>query len=127
VNARRVVRRALPAVATLLLLAVAWGALSGGVGQFQRSHTAGQRIETVVQLACGLLSLLMIATAFPRRRRARAIRVAWVISLAATAGVSGLVWGPPSVAAAIGLTAATMLLAIATLWLLRAGSRETPD
>ena len=91
---RPVVRHILLAGWTLLLLALAWGALSGGLGQLPRSRTIGQQVETAVQLACGLLSLLTVCTCFWRRRWGPPVRTVWAISLVAAAGLSALVWGP---------------------------------
>lgn len=103
------------------LLIVAWATLSGGVRQYPRSGTLGQRVETGVQLACGLLSLLTVLTAFRLRRWGPGVRAGWAISLAASAGLSALVWGPPSPAVGLVFAAAMLLVAMAVLRLLRAG------
>ena len=108
-------------VALVCLLVVAWATLSGGFRQYPRSGTLGQRAETGVQIACGLLSLLTLLTAFRWRRWGPGIRAGWAISLAASAGLSSLFWGPPSVSVGLVFAAATLLLALAMLWLLRAG------
>ncbi|MGA2383885.1 MAG: hypothetical protein ABSD56_04920 [Bryobacteraceae bacterium] len=118
---RRVGRRILLALATLVLLAVAWGALSGAVRQIPRSRNLGQKLETVVQVACGLLSLLSVLTTFGWRPWASRVLAAWTVSLAAAAGLSALVWGPPSPVVALGLTAGTLLVALGVTRLLRAG------
>lgn len=65
---RPVVRRILLACATLLLITVAWGTLSGGLHQIPQSRTLGQKVETTAQLACRLLSLLSVLTCFRWRR-----------------------------------------------------------
>lgn len=118
---RAVERGFFVSLATLVLLVVAWGALSGGVRQFPRSDTAGQKIETAVQLACGLLSLLGVLTTFVWRRSASRILPAWAGSFAAAAGLSALVWGPPQPAVALGFAAGALLVALGILRLLRAG------
>lgn len=109
------------ACATLLLMTVAWMTLSGGLHQIPRSRTLGQRVETTVQLACGLLSLLSVLTSFWWRRWSRPVLAAWAISLAAAAGLSSLVWGPPSLIVGLVLAALSLLVALATMRLLRAG------
>jgi hypothetical protein len=88
-------RRSLLAGAVLFLIWLAWKALSGGLRQLPRSRTAGQKVETLVQFECGFLSLLVIVTTFRWRHCARPVQAAWEISLAAAAGLSALVWGPP--------------------------------
>ena len=91
----KLVRRGLLACAILFLLWLAWQALSGGFRQLSRSRTVGQKVETLTQIECGLLSLLAVLTCFHWRRWAAPIRSLWGISLAAAAGLSALVWGPP--------------------------------
>jgi hypothetical protein len=88
-------RRGLLVSAILFLVWLAWQALSGGFRQLPRSRTVGQKVETAAQLECGLLSLLVALTCFWRRRWAQPMRILWSITLAAAAGLSALVWGPP--------------------------------
>jgi hypothetical protein len=118
---RRVARGFCLALATLVLLVVAWGALSGAVRQFPRSDTFGQKIETALQLACGLLSLLSVLTTFVWRPSASRILPAWAGSFAAVAGLSALVWGPPQPGVALVFAGLALLVALAILRLLRAG------
>jgi cation transport ATPase len=118
---RRVVRWFLLGLATLVLLVVAWGALSGAVRQFPRSDTVAQKIETAVQLACGFLSLLGVLTTFVWQRSASRILPAWAASLAAAAGLSALVWGPPQPAVALLFAAVALLVALGVIRLLRKG------
>ena len=117
---RRAVRRMLQAGGTLLLLVVAWMALSGGVAQLPRAHALGQRLETVVQIACGVLSLLALLTSVWARGWGRAVRIAWIVSLMMTAGLSSLVWGSPSLMVGVLFAVVALLVARAILWLLRA-------
>jgi hypothetical protein len=108
----RLARRLLLACTTLLLLALAWGALAGGVRQMPYAETLGQRVETVVQIACGMLTLLVVLTCFAGRRWARAVRAAWAATLAGAAGMSALVWGPPMP----GIALLFALLALLVAW-----------
>lgn len=118
---RPVVRRILLASATLLLLVMAWATLSSGLDQIPRSHTIGQRVETTVQLACGLLSVLSVLTAFRWRRWGPPVRVAWAIALTTAAGLSSIVWGPPMLMPGLVFAAAAPLVALGVIRLLRAG------
>lgn len=120
-NPRPVVRRISLAVAMLFLLALAWQALAGGFGQIPRCYTIGQQLETIVQFICGLLSLLSVLTYFRWRRAGRPILVAWAISFTSTAGISSLVWGPPSLAVGLAFAAIALLLALGIIRLFRAG------
>jgi peptidoglycan/LPS O-acetylase OafA/YrhL len=120
-NRSLVVRRVLLAGATLLLIAVAWLALSGGLRQIPRSHTFGQRVETIMQLACGMLSVLSVLACFSWRRWSRQVLTAWATTLAASAGLSSLVWGPPDPIVGLVFAAGALLLALGIIRLLRAG------
>lgn len=112
--------RILLRVATVaLLLLLAWGAIAGGLRQLPASRTAGQGVETAVQLVCGFLTLLVVVTCFARREWARSARIAWAASLVTAAGLSPLVWGPPMPLVALLFAAAAALLALAVGWVLR--------
>ena len=119
---RAAVRRIPLAVAVLLLGVVAWVALAGGLRQIPRTHTFGQRFETAVQLACGILSVLTGLTRFCWRGWGPRVRAAWAVSLATAAGVSSLVWGPPSVPVGVAFAAGTLLVALGIVRLLGPGA-----
>jgi hypothetical protein len=115
----QVIRRILLACTMLLLLVLAWGALAGGLRQLPGSHTVGQRIETVVQLVCGILTLLVVLTCFGWRKWDRLVRIVWAVSLAMAAGLSSLVWGPPMPFIALLFAVGALLVAWAITWALR--------
>jgi len=119
---RPVVRRGLLVCAVLFLVWLAWQALSGGLRQYPRSRTVGQKVETVTQLECGLLSLLVVLTCFWRRRWAQPIRIIWSLTLAMTAGLSALVWGPPMPLIGALFVASALLVSRAILWALHTAS-----
>jgi len=108
-------RRILCAAAVLLLLALAWWTLAGGVRNVRQARSIGQQAETAIQLACGLLGAAVVVTRFRWRRPGRAVRIAWVVTLAAFIGLSALVWGPPFPLVALGFVAAALLIAWALL------------
>lgn len=120
-TSRPELRRFLVAGASLFLLAVAWVTLSGGLRQLPRSVTFGQQFETAVQLACGVLSLVSVVTSFRWRRWRMRVLTAWALSLSTAAGVSSLVWGPPSLSVGLIFGAGSLLLALAVIRMLRAG------
>jgi hypothetical protein len=122
----RQVQSGLLAGSMLFLMWLAWQALSGGFHQLPRSRTVGQKVETVVQIECGFLSLLVILTSFLWRRWAPLVRRLWSISLAITAGLSALVWGPPMPHIAALLAASALLVARAVLWILRTCLSDRP-
>lgn len=90
-----VLRHILLACTALSLCWFAWQALSGGVRQLARARSWGQKIETAVQLESGLLGFLVLLTSFLRSRWAIPLQQIWSVSLVVSAGLSGIVWGPP--------------------------------
>lgn len=94
------------------------------------SNTFGQQVETIIQIVCGLLSLLTIFTIFLWRSWAKPIRMAWTTSLVTTAALSSLVWGPPMPLIALTFGAVALLLALLIITALKRlsikpGSGET--
>jgi hypothetical protein len=110
--------------ATIILIVVAVGTLWGGIRQLARSETTGQRIETVIQLACGALSLLAVLTCYAVRRWASPVRIAWATSLGLAAGLSSVVWGPPMVLPALVFVGVALLGSFAVIWALRTATAE---
>jgi peptidoglycan/LPS O-acetylase OafA/YrhL len=95
VSQRLAWRRLLSACAALLLLALGWWTLTGGLHDVPQSRTIGQRVETMVRLACGLLSVATVVTRVRWGAWARRVRIAWAVTLAGFVGLSALVWGAP--------------------------------
>ena len=121
VNSRTIVPRVILTSAILLQLAIAWIALSGAFDQLPRCRTTGQQVETVVQVACGFLSILSAITCFAWKRWRRFVRTAWTISFVVTASLSSLVWGPPMLAVGLAISALAFLAARAIIWMMRTG------
>ncbi len=84
-----------------------------------RSLTIGQQIQTTVQLTCGLLSLVSAITCFYWKRLRRFVRIAWMFSFTAAAGLSSLVWGPPMLTVALVFAIVVFFMAIGIMRLLR--------
>ena len=115
------VRRSVLIGTILLLLAQAWVLISGGLNQISRSQAIGQAIETIVQIACGLLSLLIVINCFYWQKLRRSVRLVWLISLIMTAGISSVVWGPPMLIVGVIFAALAFLVGRAIIWLLQVG------
>ncbi|MHB1863894.1 MAG: hypothetical protein ACYCVL_13135 [Gemmatimonadaceae bacterium] len=113
------VKRIVLAGALVALAVVAWGTLAGALHQLSRAHSLGTRVETAVQLVASLLSILVVVTCFWQRRWARPLRTAWAVSLAITSGLSALVWGPPMFGVALLFAAATLLVALGFIRVVR--------
>ena len=120
-NIHPITRRIILISTMLLLLVVAWISLKGGFSQLPRSLTIGQKVETTVQIICGLLSLLNAVTCFYWRKLRRPIRNAWIISLTITAGMSSVVWGPPMITIGAVFAALAFFVAIGMIKLQKIG------
>jgi len=103
---------------------LAWGALSGAVRQFARSATVGQEVETAVQFACGVLSVLVVLTCFWWRPWAPAVRAVWAVALAAAVGLSALVWGPPMPLIGLVFAGGGLAVALGVIWTLQRAASD---
>ena len=120
-NINSFARRIILTGGILILIVMASVLFSGGLSQLSRSRTIGQITETYIQFTCGVLTLLSAFTCFYGKRWRHPIRTIWVITLMTTAGMSSLVWGPPMLIVGLAFTAGALLIALAIIWLLRAG------
>jgi hypothetical protein len=100
---------------------IAWMSITGGIKQLPHSLTIGQKVETILQLACGLLSLVTVITCFTWTRMRRTIRIAWSISLTLTAGISSVVWGPPMIFIGVVFALVALFVALIIIKLLKVG------
>lgn len=119
-------RRILLGIALLLLLAFAWLGLSGGVDDLPVSTTAGQKVQSVMQLVYGAFALLSAVTAFWGRRWAHLCRICWILSCALAAGLASVVWGGTTLAIGFLSGAAGAAMALGVSWLLELGARGLP-
>jgi hypothetical protein len=114
-------RRIFLAVAILLLLVLSWTGVSGGVRQIPQSRTLGRWTQTIAQLAYGILSLLCALTSFQGRRWRALILTCWVVSVTIAAGFAAVVWGGTSLGVGLVSGGASLLIALAIVWLLHVG------
>jgi len=111
------------AVAVILLLALAWLGLKGGVEQWPASHSAGEKVQSAAQFTYGAFSLLAVVTAISAPRIARAVQVSWLLCLTIAGGLAPPVWGNASWGAGVLAGAATVAIGGGILWLLHRGAR----
>jgi len=116
-------RWALLGIALLLLFALAWTGLSGGIQQLPQTETGGQRVQALMQVAYGFFALLTVGTTFMARRWSRIVRAGWIVSLALAAGLASVVWGDTSLALGVLSGAGAALVAVGILWMLQVGAR----
>jgi hypothetical protein len=117
-NYRSVGRRLLCGCAIVLLLGLGWWTFTGGLRNLRQADTLGQHVETVIQLASGLLCIAVVVTRLRWRPWSRPVRIAWLVTLVAWVALSALVWGPPMLHIALLFAVVALLLAAAILWAL---------
>jgi hypothetical protein len=118
------VQRIVLAVAVLLLLVLAWTGLSGGIHDFSAAQNVGQEVQTLAQLAYGLLSLLTVTTVHWAHRGRAVIQGCWTACVAVAAGLASVVWGDAGAIVGLVSAAGALLIALAILWLLRFGTHN---
>jgi hypothetical protein len=112
------VRRTPCVAALMLLIAFAWWGASGGLRNMLQATTGAQKLEGGIQVGFGLLSVAVVVTRFRWGSVHGPVRVTWVVALAATVGLSALVWGPPMPKVAALFVGVALLVAWAVLWAL---------
>ena len=113
------VRLILTALVVLILLALTFEGIVGGVKQLPQSQTPGQIAQSVAQLLYGIGAVLLIATAIRWRGFATAVQLGFIASCVVAASLASITWGASSLLS--GLVAGLGALVIASLlvWLLR--------
>ncbi|HTS89907.1 MAG TPA: hypothetical protein VMG41_15540 [Gemmatimonadales bacterium] len=111
-------------LAIALLIGMAWLGLSGGIHQLPEARSAGQEIQTVAQLGYGLLAILCLLTTFRGRRWRSPVQACWAIAVTIAGGFAAVVWGGTSLVVGVLSGAASLLVALVILWLLRVGAES---
>lgn len=115
----KVIKYLAVAVILLFLIILGWWAIEGALNQWSHSDTFGQKLETIIQFLCGILSLLTASSLFWWQRWARLIRLAWAISFVATVVLSSLVWGPPMLLVSLAFAVISLFIAFVVIWTIR--------
>jgi hypothetical protein len=118
-----VVQRVVLVVALLCLLALTWNGVGGGLGQLRQTTTAGQTIQSALQIGYGVLSLVSVGTVFLGRRWNRLALSCWAVCISLAAGFASVAWGDTSLATGLAAGAAVLLVARAIAWMVRFGAR----
>ncbi len=121
----RTVSRLISGITVLLFLALAWTGIRGGLDQLSKLIlTRGQQVQSVAQLAYGVLSLFSLVVWFWARRWSRPVFIGWAASLALAGGLAAVVWGVWSVGVGLLSGVASFLIAGVMVWLLRFSARR---
>lgn len=104
-------RRLAGALGTLLMLFLAWNGISGGLREFPKADTPGQTVQTVFQLAYGVLAVAVLLTQRVDSRPRRLVRIAWIVAVSLAAGIAPVAWGGTGVVTGIVTFAASATVA----------------
>ena len=116
-------RRALLAIAALLLLSLAWTGITGGINQLPQSQTPGQVAQTITQFVYGFFALCSLVTTFWGTRWNTLMLAGWTLSVTLAAALASIVWGGTSLLIGLLAGGGALLVAVAIAWLLRMGAR----
>ena len=111
------VARVLKLLAIVLLLAVAWLGIRGGIHDWPESQSTGQKVQSVFQLLYGVLSLLVIGSTLRVGAFGRVLGWAWVITFTIAGGLAPPVWGNSTWPAGLAAGLATFGVGLLVLWL----------
>ena len=122
------ISRTLSGIAVLLLLALAYTGIAGGLDQANQSthseYSIGQIVQTALQLAFGLLSVVSIVVWFWARAWSRPVLIVWAVSVGLAGGLAPVVWGHSSAGIGILSGVASLLIAWGIAALLRVGMQQ---
>ena len=113
------VRQVLSVLTILLLLALAFQGISGGVEQWPQSSTVGQYLQTASQVIYGICAVLSIATMFKWRELATLVQVGFIAGCVMAGGLAAVSWGDASIGAGVLAGVAALAIASTLVWMLR--------
>lgn len=114
-----ILRPILAVVAVLLLLALAYTGISGGIDQWDDWSTAAQRIQLASQIIYGVSALFILITRFRWHRLRRAAELGFIVFGVMAAGLAAVVWGGGSLVSGVLTGIAALAIACAIVWMFR--------
>lgn len=116
---RPLLRRVLFVVVALVLLALTWSGVSGGMNQWSQSRGPGQIVQTLTQFTFGLFALSSLVTMTWFRRWSRVTGAGLIVSLGLAGGLGAVAWGGTSVPIGIIAALASAAIGFGITWLAR--------
>lgn len=115
-------RPILAVVAVLLLLALAFTGISGGVQQLEQWSTMAQRVQSVSQIVYGVAALLILITRFTWHRLRRAAELGFIVGAVMAASLATVVWGGESIGTGVLTGIAALAIAWTIVWMFRSSA-----
>jgi hypothetical protein len=114
-------RPILAVVAVLLLLALAYTGITGGVQQWSHWSTIGTRIQLGSQIVSGVSALLILITSFRWRRWRRYAELGFVLGGVMATSLAAVVWGGGTILSGVSTGIAALAITGAIVWMVHAG------
>jgi hypothetical protein len=114
-------RPILAVVAVLLLLALAYTGISGGVQQWNHWSTMQHRIQLGSQIVSGVSALLILITSFRWRRWRRYAELGFVLGGVVATSLAAVVWGGGTILSGVSTGIAALAITGAIVWMVHAG------
>lgn len=114
-------RPILAVVAVLLLLALAFTGIAGGMQQWGDWSTMWQRIQSASQIVYGVAALVILIASFKWRRWRRFAELTFVIGLVVAASLAPVVWGGETIMSGVLAGVAALAISCAIVWMVHAG------
>lgn len=113
------VRQILAALTVVLLLALAFQGISGGVTQLPQSSSIGQYVQSFAQVLYGVCAVLSIATAVRWRKFASPVQFGFIAGCVVAVGLAAVVWGGESPVSGVVSAFVALAIACGLVWMLR--------
>jgi len=117
-------RRILSWSGLLLILAMSVTGFIGVREQLKDADTTGRLVQTIAQVAYGVLGLLSVVTTFWSRRLNLLVLGGFAVACAIAWGLAPVVWGGQGLEEGVVRRVSGLLVAAAEGWMVRVGCSE---
>lgn len=100
-----------------LLAATGYLGISNSLPQFAQATTLGQRLETVAELAYGILGFVAAGALLTARPWTGIVIAGWGVAAIAAAGLAAVYWGAAGWGAGLAAALASALVVLFVFWL----------
>jgi hypothetical protein len=107
----------------VLALAFSYLGINGWWHQWSKCTSVGLMVQTIAQLAYGLLGLVAGILLIRKRRLPKFLEWSWPLTMAIAAGMAPVVWGGTGILPGVTSGVAGLLLGVGIIWLARKGTR----
>ena len=114
-------RPILALLAVILLLALAYEGMTGGVQQWSQWSTIQHRVQMGSQFISGASALMILITSFRWRQLRPYAELGFVICGVLAASLAAVVWGGGTILSGVTTGVVTLAITVAIVWMVHAG------